>query len=124
MPITIRFDRDKPMASVEFMIQNALPDHGLARIDAPERREMQPLIASQEFRGLVEAVRAAFEKELAGDKFEIARVSGIVCHDVSVYRPGILLIVQEKGREETIREKGRERITAIAEAVREKLGLS
>ena len=112
------------MASVEFMIQNALPDHGLARIDAPERSEMQPVIASQEFRGLVEAARAAFEKELAGDKFEIARVSGIVCHDVSVYRPGILLIVQEKGREETIREKGRERITAIAEAVREKLGLS
>lgn len=124
MPITIRFDRDKPIASVEFMIQSALPDHELMPIEAQERSEIQPVIASQQFKDLVEAVQSAFEKELAGGKFEIARISGIVCHDVSVYRPGILLIVQEKGREETIREKGRERITAIAEAVREKLELS
>ena len=85
---------------------------------------MQPVIASQQFKDLVEAVHAAFTQELAGGKFEIARVSGIICHDVSVYRPGILLIVHEKDREATIKEAGRERITAAAEAVREKLGLS
>lgn len=112
------------MASVEFMIRNALPNHGLTRIEAQERSEIQPVIVSQEFKDLVEAVRAAFEKELAGGKFGIARVSGIVCHDVSVYRPGILLIVQEKGRDATINEAGREHITAAAETVRERLGIS
>lgn len=123
MPITIRFDREKPMASVEFMIRGAAPEHGSAAAEAQERSEIQPVLASEEFKKLVAAVRSSFEEGLAGGKFEVARVSGIVCHDVNVYRPGILLMLQERGREGTIAEKGRERITEIAEAVREKLRL-
>ena len=123
MPITIRFDRDEPMASVEFMIRGAAADYAPAQTEAQERSEMQPVLASEEFKKLVAAVRSAFEQGLGDKKFEVVRVSGIVCHDVSVYRPGILLMLQERGREGTIAEKGRERITEIAEAVREKLGI-
>jgi hypothetical protein len=123
MPITIRFDRAKPMASVEFMIDSALPDYRLKKPEAQERSHIQPVIASPGFKELVEAVRAAFAQELAGGKFEVLRISGIVCRDVDVYRPGILLIVEEQGNKGTIREAGRERITAIAEAVRERMGI-
>lgn len=124
MPITIRFDRGKPMASVEFMMQGTLPQYGLMKTGAADRAEVQPLLSSAGFKRLVEEVRSAFTPQLADGKFEVAQVSGIVCHDLDVYRPGILLILQETGREGTIPEKGRERITAIAEAVREQLGIS
>lgn len=124
MPITIRFDRSKPMASVEFMIQGALPQYGVAMAQAEDRAEVQPLLSAPAFKKLLDAVRSAFEPGLADSKFEIVQVSGIVCHDSNVYRPGILLIAQESGRESTISEKGRECITATAEAVRERLGMS
>ena len=123
MPLTIRFDRAKPMASVEFMVQDALPAYGLAKVEAKERASVQPTLASQEFRNFVEDVRASFEKEFADSAFEILKVSGIVCHDVSVHRPGVLLILEERGREGTIPEVGRKRVTEIAEAIRERAGL-
>lgn len=124
MAITIRFDRSKPMASVEFMIQDALPQYELTRADAKDRTEVQPLLSAAGFKKLVEAVRSGFEQELTDGTFEVVQTSGIVCHDLDVYRPGILLIVRERGRDVTIAEKGREQITAIAEAVREKIGMS
>ncbi|MGH9734724.1 MAG: hypothetical protein ACRD8A_09070 [Candidatus Acidiferrales bacterium] len=124
MPITIRFDRGKPMASVEFMIEAALPQYELTRTEAQDRAEVQPLLSAPGFKKLVEAVRSACNEKLADSKLELAQASGIVCHDLNVYRPGILLIVRETAREGTIPEKGRERIAAIAEAVREQLGMS
>ncbi|HEX5426362.1 MAG TPA: hypothetical protein VFW94_22630 [Candidatus Acidoferrales bacterium] len=124
MPITIRFDRAKPMASVEFMIQGALPHYEVAKAQAEDRTEVQPLLTAPGFKRLVEDVRSAFERRLTDTKFELVQISGIICHDLNVYRPGILLIVQEPGREGTIPEKGRERVTATAEAVRERLGMS
>lgn len=123
MPITIRFDRSKPMASVEFMIQGALPQYEVEKAQAEGRAEVQPLLSARGFKKLLDAVRSAFERELDGSKFEVAQVSGIVCHDLNVYRPGILLIVRGSGSESTIPEEGRERITATAEAVRERLGM-
>lgn len=124
MPITIRFDRNKPMASVEFMIQGALPEYELTRADAKDRAEAQPLLSAAGFKRLVEAVRSGFEQELTDGTFEVLQASGIACHDLDVYRPGILLILRERGRDGTIAEKGREQITARAEAVREKIGMS
>jgi hypothetical protein len=121
--ITIRFDRQKPMASVEFVVRQAPPNYALTKAEAEDRGEIQPVLSSAEFKTLVEGVRSAFEKELADGKFEVVRASGIVCHDANVYRPGILLLLQERGREGTIAEKGRERVTAAAEAAREKLSL-
>ncbi|HTU34538.1 MAG TPA: hypothetical protein VMF66_12120, partial [Candidatus Acidoferrum sp.] len=109
MPITIRFDRNKPMASVEFMIERALPQYEVTKTAAQGRAEIQPVLSAPGFKRLVEAVRAAFEQELAGSKFELAQASGIVCHDLNVYRPGILVIVREGDREGTISEEGRER---------------
>lgn len=124
MPITIRFDRNKPMASVEFMVQKASPQYELTKDEAKDRGEIQPLLSAPGFKRLVEVVRTGFEQELRDSAFEVVKASGIACRDVNVYRPGILLIVRENRREDTIPEKGRERITAIAEAVREQLGMS
>jgi hypothetical protein len=120
--ITIRFDRAKPMASVELTIASA-PDYGLAKGEAQQRGQIPPVLSSEGFKDLVEAVRAAFEERLASSRFEILRISGIVCHDVNVYRPGILLMLQERGREGTIPESGRKYVTELAEGVRESFGL-
>lgn len=122
--ITIRFDRQKPMASVEFVVRKAPPNYPLTKTVVEDRSEIQPVLSSLEFKALVDGVRSAFETEVADGKFEVLRVSGIVFHDVNVYRPGILLLLQEREREGTIPEKGRERVTAVAEAVREQLGMA
>lgn len=55
MPITIRFDRAKPMASVEFMIQGALPHYEVAKAQAEDRTEVQPLLTAPGFKRLGDA---------------------------------------------------------------------
>ncbi len=112
------------MGSVEFTLEKAIPDYALATIESQDRGQIQPVVSSPIFNALVEAVQAAFCDELANTNFEVLRASGIVCHDVNAYRPGILLWVQERGREGTIGEKGRERVTAAAERVRERIGMA
>lgn len=112
------------MASVEFVVRKAPPNYPLTKTVVEDRSEIQPVLSSLEFKALVDGVRSAFETEVADGKFEVLRVSGIVFHDVNVYRPGILLLLQEREREGTIPEKGRERVTAVAEAVREQLGMA
>lgn len=124
MPITIRFDRAKPMASVEFTIQDALPEYEVNEPQAGERSQIEPVLHARGFRSLIEAIRSAIEEQLSGSSFEVLRISGIVCHDVDVYRPGILLLLRERDGKETIGEQGRKRVTTAAEAVREKIGLS
>ena len=120
----IRFDRTKPMASVEFVLQSAVAGHGVQESKAHDPAHIEPVLASAEFKGLVEAVRCAFHEELADSKFEVLRISGIVCHHVDVYHPGLLLILQERDRTGTITQPERERITGVAESVRQRLGIA
>jgi hypothetical protein len=124
MSITIRFDKDAPTASAEIMIKNPLPDYDLEDVEATIPRDVDPMLASQGFKDLLDEVRAILQQELRDNSFEIVQLTGAICHDVSVYRPGIWLVLRERGANSQMSEKGRERLTATAEKIREDLNLS
>lgn len=124
MSITIRFDKDAPTASAEIMIKNPLPDYDLEDIEASVPRDVDPMLASQGFKDLLDEVRGILQGQLADNSLEIAQLTGAICHDVGVYRPGIWLVFRERGANSQMSEKGRERLTAVAEMIREDLKLS
>ncbi len=124
MPITIRFDKNAPTASAEFMIDNRLADYGLKEIEAPASGPMEFVLASEKFRQLIHDARRIVDRQLEGSNLEIVQLEGTICHDVNVYRLGIRLVVRERGRDGDLSEAARERFTSIAETVRETLKLS
>jgi hypothetical protein len=124
MSITIRFDKGEPTASAEFMIENPLPDYDLEDTEAPVPRDVDPMLASQGFKDLIDEVRAILQREPVGVDFELVQLTGAICHTVNVYRPGIWLVMREKGANGDMSEAARERFTAVAEKIREDLKLS
>jgi len=123
MSITIRFDKGAPTASAEIMIKNPLPDYDLDDTEAPIPRDVDPMLASQGFKDLLDEVRAILQRELQGSGLEITQLTGAICHDRDVYRPGIWLVLKEHAKGD-MTEAAREKVTAVAEAIREELNLS
>jgi hypothetical protein len=124
MSITVRFDKDAPAASAEIMIKHPLPDYDLEDVEASIPRDVDPMLASQGFKDLLDEVRTILQRENSDNAFEVVQLTGAICHDVSVYRPGIWLVLRERGANGNMSEAGRKRITSIAEKIREDLNLS
>lgn len=125
MAIKIAHDTDAPTASVELMISRPLPDYDLDKIEAAVPREVDPILASQGFKDLLDEVRSILEREFAGSGLEIAQLTGAICHDKDIHRPGIWLVVRESGA--SVREMSpaaRNKVAAIAESLRRTLHLS
>jgi hypothetical protein len=124
MSITIRFDKGKPLASAELMIKSRPPGYELGVTEAPEARHLEPTLASQGFQHLLEEIRSILERELQGSRLEVVQLRGAAFHDVKVYRPGICFTLREGAVTEAMSEPARERVTDIAETIRERLKLS
>lgn len=125
MAIKIAHDTDAPTASVELMISRPLPDYDLDEIEAAVPREVDPILASQGFKDLLDEVRSILEREFAGSGLEIAQLTGAICHDKNIHRPGIWLVVRESGA--SVREMSpaaRNKVAAVAESLRRALHLS
>lgn len=123
MPITIRFDKSAPTASVEFMLNSPAGGFESKEIEAPTPRGLEKVLVSEKFRALTHEARAVAERELAGSELEIVQLGGTICHDVNAYRPGIRLVVRAHGRSGVMSETARERLTSLAETVREALNI-
>jgi hypothetical protein len=124
MTIKVTHDSGKPTASIELMITHPLPDYDLDEVEAPIPRDVDPMLASQGFKDLLDEVRAILDRELAGGTLEIAQLTGAICHDKNIHRPGIWLVLRERGGAKEMSPTARERIAAIAEAIRTTLQLS
>jgi hypothetical protein len=125
MPIKITHDANAPTASVELMITRPLEDFDLTMIEAPVPRDVDPILASQGFRDLLDEARAFLEREFAGHGLEITQLTGAICHDRNVHRPGIWLVVREsKAAGKEMSAAARTRVSSAAEAVRAGLKLS
>lgn len=125
MGIKINHDSHAPTASVELMITRPLEDFDLIEVEAPVPRDVDPILASQGFKDLLDEARAILEREFKGNGLEIAQLTGAICHDRNVHRPGIWLVVREAnaaGKE--MSPAARTRVAAAAEAVRASLSLS
>jgi hypothetical protein len=124
MGIKISHDAAAPNASVELMITQPLPDYDLDEVEAPVPRDVDPMLASQGFKDLLDETRGILDRELAGSGLEIAQLTGAICHDESVHRPGIWLVLRERGASKEMSPAARQRVATVAENIRETLQLS
>jgi hypothetical protein len=126
MSFKITHDANSPTTSIELMINRPLPDYDLEEVEAAVPREIDPILASQGFKDLLDETRSVLEHELAGGGLEIAQLTGAICRDHSVYRPGIWLVLRETGVApgEAMSSGARARIAAHADRLRVNLQLS
>jgi len=106
------------------MITKQLPDYDLEDIEAPIPRDVDPMLASQGFKDLLDEARALLDRELAGGPLEIAQLTGAICHDKEIYRPGIWLVLRERGAKGEMSAASSQRVAEIAETLRHELQLS
>lgn len=124
MAVKISHDAGAPIVSVELMITRPLPDYDLLEVEAHVPREVDPILASQGFKDLLDETRSILERELAGSGLEIAQLTGAICHDHTVHRPGLWLVLRERGANKDMSVAARERVAALAENLRKSLQLS
>ena len=92
----ISHDSGAAAASVEIMLTEPLPDYDLLEVEAPVPRDVDAMLASQGFKDLLDEVRSFLEAVLPGSELEIAQLTGAICHDQNVHRPGIWLVLGER----------------------------
>jgi hypothetical protein len=124
MTIKIAYDKAAPTSSVELMITKPLPDYDLEDIEAPIPRDVDPMLASQGFKDLLDEVRTILDRDLSSGTFEIAQLTGAICHDKEIYRPGIWLVLRERSANGEMSVAARQRVASIAETLRHDLQLS
>jgi hypothetical protein len=124
MTIKISHDSGALTASIELMITRPLPDYDLDDVEAPIPRGVDPMLASQGFKDLLDEVRGILDCELASSSLEIAQLTGAICHDKNIHRPGIWLVLRERSAARDMSPAARQQVAAIAEAIRSNLQLS
>ncbi len=124
MAIKISHDAGAATASVELMITRPLPDYDLAKVEAAVPREVDPMLASQGFKDLLDEVRSILDRELAGSGLEVAQLTGAICHDKNIHRPGLWLVLRERNAAKEMSAAARQRVSAVAETLRKSLQLS
>jgi hypothetical protein len=124
MTTKISHDAGAPTASVELMITRPLPDYDLEDVGAPIPRDVDPMLASQGFKDLLDEARGILEKEVAGSGLEIAQLTGAICHDQHVHRPGIWLVLRERGAKGEMSAPARQQVARLADKLRTSFGLS
>jgi hypothetical protein len=124
MAIKITHDAGTPTASIEFMITRPLPDYDLGVVEAPIPRDVDPMLASQGFLDLLDETRAILDRELPAANLEIAQLTGAICHDKSIHRPGIWLVLRERNAPKEMSEAAIKQVARIAETIRSTFSLS
>ncbi len=126
MAIKITHDAGAPTAAVELMITRPLPDYDLEQVEARVPRDVDGILVSQGFRDLMDDAQGILDRALVAAGIEIAQLTGAICPDGGVYRPGIWLVLRESGAAagQTMSAAARARVAAVAEELRARLALS
>jgi hypothetical protein len=116
MPVRISYDSGAPTASLEIIITEPLADYDLLEVEAAIPRDVDPMLASQGFQDLLDEVRSFFSVETAGSELEIAQLTGAICHDKNVHRPGVWLVLRERDAagNKPMSDAARPRVSKIA----------
>jgi hypothetical protein len=124
MGIKITHDAGAPTASIEFMITHPLPDYDLEEVEASIPRDVDPMLASQGFKDLLDETRTILDRDLPAANLEIAQLTGAICHDKSVHRPGIWLVLRERNASKEMSAAAIKQVARIAETIRSTFNLS
>ena len=95
--VRIRYDAEAPSAAIELQIRRPLPDYDLEEIEAEIPRDVDPMLASQGFHDLLDEARAILARVLDGSGIEVTQLTGAICSDNHVHRPGLWLVLHEAG---------------------------
>ena len=126
MAIKITHDAGAPTAAVEFMITRPLPDYDLEEVEAQVPRAVDGILVRQGFKDLLDDAQGILDRALADAGIEIAQLTGAICADGDVYRPGIWLVLRESGAAagQAMSAAARQRVAAVADELRSRLALS
>jgi hypothetical protein len=113
----ISFDVGTSTASLELMLTKPQPDYDLLEVEARVPREIDPMLASQGFLDLLDEVRALLHQEAAAHNLEVVQITGAICHDQAVHRPGIWIVLREKGQTKEMSPEARQNVAKIAESI-------
>jgi hypothetical protein len=73
---------------------------------------------------LLDETRAVLDRELPAANLEITQLTGAICHDKSVHRPGIWLVLRERRTGKEMSAAAMEQVARIAETIRSTFNLS
>ena len=97
IPVSVRiqYDAKAPNAAIELQIRHPLPDYDLEEIEAQVPRDVDPMLASQGFHDLLDEARGILSRALDGSGLEVTQLTGAICTDHHVHRPGLWLVLRE-----------------------------
>jgi hypothetical protein len=126
MTVKIEHDANAPTAAVELPIRHPLPDYDLEEVEAPVPRDVDPMLASQGFKDLLDEARSVLDTLLDGTGLEIAQITGAICPHGARFRPGIWLVLRESGAAvgQPMSAGARARVATVAEQLPTRLGLA
>lgn len=124
MTMKIAHDAGAPTASIELIITRPLLDYDLKEVEASIPRDVDPILASQGFKDLLDEARGILQAELAGTGLKIVQLTGAISHDQNLYRPGIWLVLREEGAAKEMSPAAGQAVANIAEKLRHALGLA
>jgi hypothetical protein len=124
--VRIRYDAKAPSAAVELQIRRPLPDYDLNEIEAEVPRDVDPMLASQGFHDLLDEAREILARGLTGSGIEVTQLTGAICSDNHVHRPGLWLVLHEAGSaaDRPMSAAGETRVALVADELRSRLQLS
>ena len=114
----ISFDVGVPTASIELMLTNPQPDYDLLEVEASIPRDVDPMLASQGFLDLLDEVRALLHRDANAHKLEVVQLTGAISHDGAIHRPGIWIVLREKGQTKEMSPQARQAVSLISEDIR------
>lgn len=114
----ISYDAGAPTASVELQLTQPQPDYDLFEVEAPIPRDVDPMLASQGFLDLLDEIRAVLLRDAAARHLEVVQLTGAICHDGAIHRPGVWIVLREKGQTKEMSPDAREAVARIAENIR------
>ena len=60
-------------------------------------RDVDPMLASQGFHDLLDEARSVLGNALRGGNLELIQLTGAICSEGPVHRPGLWLVLRETG---------------------------
>jgi hypothetical protein len=126
MSIRIEHDFGAPNAAIELTIRQPLPDYDLDEVEAAIPRDVDPMLASQGFHDLLDEARAILASALPGTNLEVTQLTGAICSQGGVHRPGLWLVLRETGvpRDAQMSAAAKVTTSALAEELRARLQLA
>jgi hypothetical protein len=126
MSVKITNDADAPTATIELPIRRALEDYDIEEVEMRVPREVDGILVTQGFKDLIDDARGILEELLRGKGLEISQLTGAICPEGGIYRPGIWIVLREAAVAATqpMSAPARTAVAAIAEELRRRLGLS